>query len=78
MSKNIKIYTTPTCPYCYMLKSFLKEKNVVFEEIDVSSNPQKAKELVQKTGQMAVPVIDIEGKIIVGFNKELISKELGI
>ncbi|MFN3550649.1 MAG: glutaredoxin family protein [Endomicrobiia bacterium] len=78
MAKNIKIYTTPTCPYCQMLKSFLKSKNIEFEEIDVLKNPQKAKEIFEKTNQMGVPVVDIDGKIIIGFDKEAISKELGI
>ena len=78
MAKNVKIYSTAVCPYCIKLKLFLQEKNIVFENIDVGSNPEKAKEMVAKSGQMGVPVIDIDGKIIVGFDKETISKELGI
>ena len=78
MSRNVKVYSTSTCPYCVRLKSFLTEKSVAFENIDVGSDPQKAKEMVEKSGQMAVPVIDIDGKIILGFDKEAISKELGI
>lgn len=78
MAKSVKVYSTATCPYCAMLKKFLREKNILFENIDVGSNPQKAKEMVEKPGQMGVPVIDIDGKIIMGFDKEAISKELGL
>lgn len=78
MVKSVKVYTTSTCPYCTMLKKFLTEKNISFENIDVGSNPQKAKEMVEKSGQMGVPVINIDGKIIIGFDKEVILKELEI
>ncbi|MFN3966642.1 MAG: glutaredoxin family protein, partial [Endomicrobiia bacterium] len=78
MAKNVKIYTTSTCPYCHMLKSFLREKNIQFEDIDVGSSAEKAREMIKKSGQMGVPVVDIDGKIIIGFDKEAISKELGI
>ncbi|MBA7501756.1 hypothetical protein ES706_00331 [subsurface metagenome] len=78
MSKRVKVYSTSTCPYCAMAKAFLREKNIPFEDVNVGDNPEAAKEMVKKSGQMAVPVIDIDGKIIVGFNKEAISRELGI
>lgn len=78
MIKNVKVYSTPTCPYCIKLKKFLTEKNIPFENIDIGSDPQKAEEMVEKSGQMGVPVIDIDGKIITGFDKEAISKELGV
>ena len=76
MSKAVKVYTTSTCPYCTMVKNFLKEKNITFEEADVGRDRSAAKEMVDKTGQMGVPVVDIDGKIIVGFDKEAISREL--
>ena len=76
MDKKVKIYSTPTCPFCMMAKKFLKENNVDFEDIDVSTDQTKAEELVQKSGHMAVPVIDIEGEIIVGFDREKIRKAL--
>lgn len=76
--KKVKVYSTSTCPYCHMLKDFLKEKDIPFEDLDVGANPQAAKEMKDKSGQLGVPVIDIEGKIIVGFSKDIISKELGI
>ena len=78
MDKKVKIYSTPTCPFCMMAKKFLKENNIDFEDIDVSTDQAKAQEMVQKSGQMAVPVLDIDGEIIVGFDKEKIRKALGL
>jgi glutaredoxin-like YruB-family protein len=78
MAKNVTIYTTPTCPYCTRAKQFLKENNVDFQNIDVSSDPDKADEIMQKSGQMGVPVLDIEGDIIVGFDQDKIKQSLGI
>ena len=78
MAKKITVYSTPTCPYCMRVKQFLKDKAIEFEDIDVSANSEKAEEMVKKSGQMGVPVIDIEGEIIVGFDKEAIEKALGL
>jgi len=78
MAKNVKVYSTSTCPYCTMVKDFLKKSNIEFEAIDVGQNQEKAQEMMNKTGQMGVPVLDIDGQIIVGFDKEAISKALGI
>lgn len=74
----IKVYSTPTCPYCVTLKNFLKENNFQFEDIDVSQNEVAAKEMIDKSGQMGVPVVDIDGEIIVGFDQERIKKLLKI
>lgn len=74
----VKIYSTPTCPYCVALKNFLQENHIEFEDIDVSQNVQAREEMIQKTEQMGVPVIEINGEFIVGFNKERISEILGI
>ena len=68
-NKKVIVYSTPTCPYCKMAKNFFNENKVEFEEFDVSSNLEKRKEMITKSGQMGVPVIIIEGKLIVGFNK---------
>ena len=73
---NVKVYSTPACPYCHMLKDFLKEKGVEFEDIDVAADQEAAREMIEKSGQMGVPQIEINGKIIVGFNKEAIEREL--
>ncbi len=78
MAKKVKIYSTPTCPWCIRTKQFLKDNNIVFDDVDVSSDQQAAEEMVQKSGQMGVPVLDIEGEVIVGFDKERIKLALGI
>ncbi len=78
MDKQVKVYSTPTCPYCIRAKQFLKDNNIIFEDIDVSSNEEAASEIVQKSGQMGVPVLDIDGEIIVGFDKEKIKQALGL
>lgn len=75
MSK-IKVYSTPTCPYCHMLKDWLHEKHIDFEDIDVAANQDAAKEMIEKSGQMGVPQIEINGKIIVGFDKHALEHEL--
>lgn len=75
---KVKIYTTPICPFCLAVKEFLKSKGIQFEEIDVSKNEEAAKEMIEKSGQMGVPVVEIDGEIVVGFNKEKISKLLNI
>jgi glutaredoxin 3 len=74
--KKIKVYSTSTCPWCSRVKDFLKEKKIEFEDIDVSLDQKAAEEMVRKSGQMGVPVIDINGKIIIGFDKEEIEKAL--
>ena len=76
--KNVIIYSTSTCPWCIRAKQFLKDNNVQYADFDVSSNSEKAEEMTQKSGQMGVPVVDIEGTIIVGFDKEKIKQSLGI
>lgn len=68
----IRVFSTPTCPYCVTLKGFLKEKGFAFEDIDVSQNETALKEMVDKSGQMGVPVIDIDGQIVVGFDRNKI------
>lgn len=78
MNKKIKVYTTSTCPYCKRLKSFLTSNNLSFEEFDVGQDKNAREEMIKKSGQMGVPVIEIEGKIIVGFDREVLSMELGI
>lgn len=75
---TIKIYSTPTCPWCKKAKAYLGEKGIAYESIDVSSNEAAQKEMIDKSGQMGVPVIDIDGKIIVGFDKEEIDKTLNL
>jgi len=75
---KIKIYSTPTCPWCHRVKEFLREKHIKFEDIDVAANREKAQEMVEKSGQMGVPVIDIDGKVIIGFDKTELEETLNI
>jgi len=75
---NILIYTTSICVFCKKAKEFFKEHKIDYKEVDVGNNAKAAQEMVNKSGQMGVPVIDINGKIIVGFDKALLMKELKI
>ena len=75
---KVKIYSTPSCPWCKRAKEFLKENKVSFTNIDVASDQKAAKEMIEKSGQMGVPVIDIDGKIIVGFDEEKLRKLLNL
>lgn len=76
--KNITIYSTPTCVYCNMAKTFFKDNNVPFTEYDVATDLTKRKEMIDKTGQMGVPVIEAGDKIIIGFDESQIRATLGI
>ncbi|MCK5059847.1 MAG: NrdH-redoxin [Candidatus Pacebacteria bacterium] len=76
--KNVNIYSTPTCVYCKMVKDFLTEHNVSFTDYNVADDAEKRQEMVDKSQQMGVPVTDIEGDIIVGFNKEKLTELLGL
>ncbi len=69
---SIKIYTTPTCPYCTMAKKYFDSKNIGYENVDVTGDKQAAQEMIDKSGQRGVPVVEIDGNIIVGFDKEKI------
>jgi len=73
---TVKIYSTPTCPYCVMAKDFLKQNKVKFTEFDVSKDHKAAEEMVKKSGQYGVPVIEVDGKTIIGFDKEALKKAL--
>jgi glutaredoxin-like YruB-family protein len=75
---KIRVFSTPSCPYCFTLKEFLKQNNFEFEDIDVSRDEKALKEMVEKSGQMGVPVVEIDGEIVVGFDKEKICKLLRI
>lgn len=75
---KVKVYSTPTCAYCYTLKEFLKEKGIEFEDVDVSTDEKALAEMKEKSGQTGVPVLDIDGHIVVGFDKEKIEKLLNI
>ena len=75
---SVIIYSTPTCHYCHRAKEYLKEKGVEFTDIDVSVDTVKAQEMVDKSGQMGVPVLDINGTLVIGFDKGKIDQLLGL
>jgi len=78
MAKSVIVYSTPACPWCVRVKQFLKENNILFLDWDVSVDQLAADEMIKKSGQMGVPVLDIDGQIVVGFDKEKIKQLLGI
>lgn len=75
---EVIIYTTPTCVYCKMAKAFFEQNHISYKEKDVAYDLQAREEMVQKSSQMGVPVIDIDGNIVIGFNKQKLSELLGI
>lgn len=77
-SHSIKIYTTPTCAYCKMAKEYFAKNNLSYESYDVMTDLVKRQEMLDKTHQFGVPVIDIDGKIIIGFDKPKINAALGL
>lgn len=73
---HILLYTTPTCPYCKLVKDFLKDKGATYTEVDVANDAEAANEMVKKSGQMGVPVLEINGEVIVGWNQAAIGELL--
>jgi len=78
MASKILVYSTPTGPHCIRLKQFLAENKVDFVNYDVSVDREKANEVIKKSGQMGVPVMDIDGQLIIGFDREKIKSALGL
>ena len=78
MSHEITIYTTASCSWCQATKEYLHSREIDFEEIDVSADTQRAMEMVEKSGQQGVPVLDIDGEVIVGFDRSRIDALLGL
>ncbi len=77
MTHTIQIYSTPTCPYCKMAKAYFTELGLAYSDYNVATDLQKRQEMIEKTHQLGVPVIDIDGNIIIGFDKEGIDEILG-
>lgn len=75
---SVKIYTTPTCVYCRMAKEFFKKNNVAYEEHNVAEDAKAREEMVQKSHQLGVPVIDVDGEIVVGFDRDTLGRLLKI
>jgi glutaredoxin-like YruB-family protein len=78
MDHTVTVYTTPTCSWCQAVKQHLSAHSVLFEEVDVAADMQRAREMVEKSGQYGVPVVDIDGEIVVGFDRGRINTLLGI
>jgi glutaredoxin-like YruB-family protein len=74
--KNVVIYSTPTCHFCQLSKEFFKENGITYREFNVASDMEKRQEMVEKSGGMAVPVITIDDEVIIGFDKDRLSKAL--
>jgi glutaredoxin 3 len=75
---RVLVFTTPTCPWCQRAKAYLRSRQVTFTEVDVARDPRAARDLVRRTGQMGVPVIEIDGRPIVGFDQARIDGMLGL
>ena len=76
--KKVIIYSTPTCHYCNMAKDYFNENKIKYESFDVASNMEKRKEMMEKSGQLGVPVIIIDDKVVVGFDRNKLAELLGI
>jgi len=69
MNHEVTIYTSPTCSWCEAVKNYLRAREIDFEEVDVSADTDRAQELVERSGQYGVPVVDIDGEMVVGFDR---------
>jgi len=75
---KVKVYSTSSCPWCQTVKGFLRKNNIPFEDIDVGSDEKAAKEMIEKSDQMGVPVTEIDDKMVIGFNKPVLEELLGL
>jgi glutaredoxin 3 len=75
---RVIVFTTPTCTYCNAVKKYLRQQKIRYKEVDVSRDQAAARDMVRRSGQMGVPVVDINGKIVVGFDRPKIDKYLGL
>ncbi|MBU6500594.1 MAG: glutathione S-transferase N-terminal domain-containing protein [Patescibacteria group bacterium] len=76
--QSVKIYSTPTCVYCRMAKEFFKKNNVAYEDYNVAEDLKAREEMMNKSHQLGVPVIDVNGEIVVGFDRDHLAKLLGV
>jgi glutaredoxin-like YruB-family protein len=75
---RVIVFSTPTCSFCNMAKQYFRQKGIKFKDVDVSRDPSAARDMVRRSGQQGVPVIDIGGKIVVGFDRPKIDKYLSL
>ncbi len=75
---KVLVFTTPSCPWCKRAKSYLRDKSIPFREVDVSRDPAAARDLIRRSGQMGVPVVEIDGRPVIGFDKARIDSLLGL
>jgi len=78
MAKNVTIYSTPTCTYCRAAKEFFTENNVVYTEHNVATDMERRNEMIEKSGQMGVPVIFVDNDMVIGYNKSKLEQLLGL
>ncbi len=78
MTKQVKVYSTPTCPWCKKAKQFLQSNNIPFQNLDVASDKAARDEMIKKTGQLAVPVVEIDGETTVGYDENWLRQKLGL
>ncbi len=77
VEREVIVYSTPTCPWCGVAKKYLEGKGIAYTEVDVSADYQAAMEMVRKTGQQGVPVIEVDGEFVIGFDKARLDALLG-
>ncbi|MGC9529483.1 MAG: glutaredoxin family protein [Candidatus Bipolaricaulaceae bacterium] len=75
---EVTVYTTPTCPWCQAAKRYLEDHGIPFQEVDVASNYEAAMDMVRRSGQQGVPVVEIDGEMVVGFDRRRIDDLLGL
>ena len=78
MAREVRVYSTPTCPWCKKVKQLLDENNVAYKNLDVASDKAAREEMLGKTGQIAVPVVDIDGEIVVGYDEKWLKQKLNL
>lgn len=77
-AKEVKVYSTPTCPYCKMAKKFLEDNSIPYQDINVAEDRAALDEMIRKSRQMGVPVLDIDGELVLGFDKAKVKDKLGL
>ena len=77
-TKQVKVYSTPTCPWCQRVKKFLEDNGIAYQDLNVGADRAAREEMVRKTGQMGVPVIEIDGDFVVGYDEGWLRQKLGL